>query len=117
VTIVVDESVSLAVALRLRALGHVVLAIAEGATAGLGDAEVFALACAQRAILVTRDRGFTKPLRYAPAEVGAILFIRPGNLPASEEVGLVERFLTSIPIDRFAGRLVTLTREGARIRE
>lgn len=116
-TIVVDESVSLAVALRLRALGHSVLAIAEGATAGLADADVFTLARAQRAILITRDRGFTKPLRYAPADVGAILFIRPGNLPASDEVALVERFLTSVPLDRFAGRLVTLTREGARIRE
>lgn len=116
-TLVIDESVSLAVALRLRALGHEVVAIAEEPTAGLSDSEVYALARARSAVLITRDRAFTKPLRYSPRELGAIVFIRPGNLRAADEVELVEHFLASVPLVRYAGRLVSLTREGARIRE
>lgn len=114
--IVVDESVSLAVALRLRAKGHDVIAIAERATAGMPDPQVFALARQENAVLITRDYGFTRSVRYPPAALPGILFIREGNLRSEDEVEIVERFLRDHEPAEFSGALVTLYRSSVRIR-
>ena len=113
--LVVDESASLTVALRLRDLGHQVIAIAEAATSGLPDEAVFALAHKTKSILVTRDHGFTRSIRYPPSSVGAIVDIRPGNLKCDGEVRLVERFFDTHKPESFAASLVTLYRNGVKI--
>lgn len=85
-------------------------------TSAASDEQVFAIAEEGAAVLVTRDYHFTNPVRFPPANVGAILYIRHGNLTSEEEIKLVEHFLESNPPETYGGRLVTLYRHSARLR-
>jgi len=114
--ILLDENVSLALAGTLRQTGHEVIAIAETAERGMTDAEVWELAKARRAVLITRDHGFTNPVRFRAQEVEAVIYIRRGNLRSEEEVALVMGFLAAHELDEYKGHLVTLWPGGARIR-
>ena len=90
--IVLDENVSLALTAALRQVGHKVIAVAETAERGMADTEVWELAKAERAVLITRDHGFTNPVRFRTQEVGAVIYLRRGNLSSEEEVALVTDF-------------------------
>jgi len=114
--IVLDENVSLALACALQQAGHEVIAIAETAERGMTDDEVWELAKAQRAILITRDHGFTNPVRFRAQEVEAVIYIRRGNLCSEEEAALVMDFLATHAVNAYTGCLVTLWPGGARIR-
>ena len=100
--IVLDENVSVALTAALRQVGHKVIAVAETAERGMADTEVWELAKAERAVLITRDHGFTK--------------WRRGNLSSEEGVALVIDFLAAHELDEYKGCLVTLWPGGARIR-
>ena len=106
--ILLDENVCLRLAGALREDGHEVLAIAESAGKGLPDGEVWSLACEDSSLLITRDYHFTNAVRFNPAFCLGIVFLRHGNLKASEEVALVRSFLLSHPLAEYQGRLVTL---------
>ena len=114
--IVLDENVSLALAGMLRQAGHEVFAVAETTERGLADDEVWELAKTRRAILITRDHGFTNPVRFRAQEVEAVIYLRRGNLRSEEEVALVMGFLAAHELDEYKGRLVTLWPDGVRIR-
>jgi len=114
--IVLDESVSYELAEALLRDGHQIVAIAEAATSGNTDEEVFALTCNSKSVLITRDYHFTNPLRYPSEKTGGIIYIRHGNLTSEEELQLVTRFLSNHPHSEFTGRLVTLYRDSVKIR-
>ena len=78
--IVLDESVSYGLGEILRHAGHEVIAIAEAATAGNTDEEVFRLACDLKAVLITRDYHFTNHLRFPADKTTGIIYIRHGKL-------------------------------------
>ena len=114
--IILDENVSLALAGALRQAGHEVIAIGESAERGMADDELWELAKAWRAILITRDHGFTNPVRFRAQEVEAVIYLRRGNLRSEEEIALVMGFLAAHELDEYKGRLVTLWPGGVRIR-
>jgi predicted nuclease of predicted toxin-antitoxin system len=114
--IVLDESVSYGLVEALLRDGHQIVAIADAATAGNTDEEVFALAGTSKSVLITRDYHFTNPLRYPSEKTGGIIYIRHGNLTSEEELQLVTRFLSNHPHSEFTGRLVTLYRDSVKIR-
>ncbi|MFA4835450.1 MAG: DUF5615 family PIN-like protein [Dehalococcoidia bacterium] len=114
--IVLDESVSYGLAEVLRHEGHEIIAIAESATSGNIDEEVFSFACKIMAVLITRDYHFTNPLRFPPEKTGGIIYIRHGNLTSEEEILLVTKFLSNHTHTEFSGRLATLYRDSVRIR-
>jgi predicted nuclease of predicted toxin-antitoxin system len=114
--IIVDESVSYGLAAVLRTSGHIVTSIAESATSGIADEEIYNLAIQEQAILVTRDFHFSNPLRYPPQKTGGIIYVRHGNLKSSEEIEMVERFLTVHRYEEYSGRLVTLYKDSVKIR-
>ncbi len=68
--IIVDESVSYGLAAILRSTGHVVRSIAESATSGTVDEEIYNLVIQERAILITRDFHFSNALRFPPVGGG-----------------------------------------------
>jgi len=90
--------------------------IADTATSGIGDEEVFRIASEQKALLITRDYHFTNPLRFPPQKTRGIIFIRHGNLASDEEIGLVKKFLALHVHEEFDGKLVTLYKDGVKIR-
>ena len=114
--IILDENVSLALANVLREAGHEVIAIAEAADRGLTDNEVWELAKTRQAVLVTRDHGFTNPVRFRTQDAGAVIYLRRGNLSSEEEIALVRDFLAAYSFNEYKGCLVTLWPGGARIR-
>ncbi len=114
--IVLDESVSYGLADVLLRDGHQIVAIAETATSGNTDEEVFLLACNSQSILITRDYHFTNPLRFPPDKTGGIIYVRHGNLTSEQEILLVTKFLTHHPHAEFIGRLATLYRDSVKIR-
>lgn len=114
--IVLDESVSYGLAEALLRDGHQIVAIAESATSGNTDEEVFTLACNSKSVLITRDYHFTNPLRYPSKKTGGIIYIRHGNLTSEEEILLVSKFLSNHPHAEFSGKLATLYRDSVKIR-
>jgi predicted nuclease of predicted toxin-antitoxin system len=114
--IILDESVSYGLAEVLLRDGHQIVAIAESATSGNTDEEVFTLACKSESVLITRDYHFTNPLRFPPEKTGGIIYIRHGNLTSEEEILLVTKFFSNHPYTEFSGRLATLYRDSVKIR-
>ncbi|OHB74157.1 MAG: hypothetical protein A2Z34_03825 [Planctomycetes bacterium RBG_16_59_8] len=114
--ILVDESVCRTLTTVLRQRGDDVTAISELGTPGIPDEQVFTLAERQQAVLITRDYHFTNPLRFPSARVGAVIYIRHGNLTSEEESALVVHFLDTHPLDAYRGTLVTLAKSSTRVR-
>ncbi len=114
--IIVDESVSYGLAAILRSTGYVVTSIAESATSGTVDEEIYNLVIQESAILITRDFHFTNALRFPPEKTGGIIYIRHGNLRSSDEIKMVERFLSTHQHEEYNGRLVTLYTDSVKIR-
>lgn len=113
---VIDENMSFAVVEFLRDGGHEVIAISEASTTGFADHQVFELVNKAQAILVTRDKHFTNPLRFPATESSGIIYIRRGNLTSEQEVGILRSFLLAHEPTEFNGKLVTLYLNSARIR-
>ena len=113
---VIDENVSFAVVEFLRGNGHEVIAISETATSGIADSSVFDLARSEPAILVTRDRHFTNPIRFPATDTTGIIYIRRGNLTSEQEVSIIRAFLLSHKPSEYHGKLVTLYLNSAKIR-
>ena len=114
--IIIDESVSYSLVKTLRQSGHTIIAIAEPDTSGLLDEEVFKIVLKEGAVFITRDYHFTNSLRFDSAKTKGIIYIRSGNLTASEEVGLVLKFFSKYQPEYFSGKLVTLYKDSIRIR-
>ncbi len=112
---VVDENVSFGLVGALRKAGEEVLAIAES-NRSVSDTAIFGLAQKDKAILITRDYHFTNPIRFSPNEIGAIIYIRQGNLSSTEEIQLVMNFLGRHSLNQFKGKLVTLYKGSIKIR-
>lgn len=114
--IILDESVSYGLAEVLLRDGHQIVAIAESATSGNTDEEVFTLACKGKCVLITRDYHFTNPLRFPSEKTGGIVYIRHGNLTSKEEILLVTKFLANHSHPEFNGKLITLYKDSVKIR-
>ncbi len=113
---VVDENVSMSVTDRLRALGHFVFALSDNMYAGIKDTEVYNLTIKEKAILITRDHHFTNTIRFPTGQTEGIIYIRYGNLRSEEEAELVVRLVQSHDLSTIKGQLVTLYKDGIKIR-
>ncbi len=111
-----DENVSYRLVKVLRDAGNEVVSIAEFIQRGISDISNFTLSKESNAILLTCDYHFTNPIRFEPRKVGAIIYIRPGNLTSKEEIEIVMNFLRRYPLQQFKGKLVTLYKNSIRIR-
>ena len=114
--IVLDESVSYSLTNVLRDTGHTVIAIAESPTSGLSDDEIFKITIENSAVLITRDYHFTNAVRFDPTSTKGIIYIRYGNLTTTEEIGLVQNFLSKHSPEFYSGKLVILYRDSVKIR-
>ncbi|MGA8849841.1 MAG: DUF5615 family PIN-like protein [Dehalococcoidia bacterium] len=82
----------------------------------LSDEDVYTLILGEQAILVTRDYHFTNPIRFPAEKTKGIIYIRYGNLKSEEEIMMAENCLCSHDLETFQRKLVTLYKDGMRIR-
>lgn len=68
------------------------------------------------AILVTRDFHFTNSIRFPAKGTAGIIYLRKGNLKIEEEVKIVIDFISKGGLELVKEHLVTLDRQGVRIR-
>ncbi|MCX7049948.1 MAG: DUF5615 family PIN-like protein [Candidatus Sumerlaeota bacterium] len=114
--ILLDENISLRLARILRESGFIVSSIAENADKGMLDEEVWPLACSAPYLLITRDYHFTNPVRYDPSKCLGIIFLRHGNLTASDETQIVLSFLAKFSLEQYQGKLVVLSKNDVKFR-
>jgi predicted nuclease of predicted toxin-antitoxin system len=112
---VVDESVSYAVVEKLRELEYEVISVAKDYTS-LKDQDVYKLAVAEKAILITRDYHFTNSIRFPPEKTNGIVYIRHGNLKSEEEARFVLEFAKKYIPEKIRGSLIILQKRGIKIR-
>lgn len=113
---IVDENVSYSVVDSLRMLSYEVISIAEKGHSGTKDEKVYKLTVENKAVLITRDFHFTNNFRFPSKNTKGIIYIRVGNLRSDEEVSLIERFLRNYSLETISGTLVTIYRDGVKIR-
>ena len=77
---------------------------------GLKDNIIWELAVREKAVLITRDYHFTNTVRFPSKDIGAIIYIRHGNLKASEEIEIILDFLKRHLFKEFENRLVVLSK-------
>ncbi|WP_107561440.1 DUF5615 family PIN-like protein [Candidatus Methylomirabilis limnetica] len=108
----IDECVSPTTVALLRGLGHDVLDIKELERFGTQDFEIYRIACQQKRVIVTTDKGFRM---FDPARCGGIIIstIRP-NTPVRYEPRL-KHLLTTTHLDELTGVLVLLEEKRHRL--
>lgn len=101
----IDECVSPTTVHLLRNLSHDVLDIKELKRFGAQDREIYHIACQQKRVIFTTDKGFRV---FNPARCGGIIIsmIRP-NTPLRYEPRL-KHLLTTTHLDELTGALVLL---------
>lgn len=81
----VDEDMPRSTAPALRDAGHAAVDVRDVGLRGHSDAEVFAYAQAQGAVLITADKGFADVLAFAPGTHASIIVVRvPNELPTKQ---------------------------------
>jgi hypothetical protein len=105
VRFLIDECISPTTVQLLRQLGHDVLDVKELKRFGLKDAEVYHIACQQKRVIFTIDKGFRA---FNPARCGGIIIstIQP-NTPVRYEPRL-QHLLRTTRLEDLTGTLVLL---------
>lgn len=108
----IDECVSPTTVQLLRNLGHDVLDIKDLKRFGAQDLEIYRIACQQKRVIFTTDKGFRA---FNPARCGGIIIstIRP-NTPVRYEPRLKHLLTTTHP-DKLTGALVLLEEKRHRL--
>lgn len=112
----VDENVSLAVAERLRHLGHEAEAVIESDLHSASDRQIFQMAVESDSILITRDHHFTNSLLFPADQTKGIIYIRQGNLQSDGEADLIEKTVNELPSKKIEGKLLTIYKRFSTIR-
>jgi len=112
---VVDESVSYAVVEKLQELKYEVISVAKD-FASLKDRDVYKLAVAEKAILITRDHHFTNSIRFPPEKTNGIVYVRHGNIKSEDEAKLVLEFVQKYIPKGIRSSLIVLQKKGIKIR-
>jgi predicted nuclease of predicted toxin-antitoxin system len=115
--ILLDEDMPRSLAKYLRQAGHDVTDVRDVGLRGHSDAEVFAYAQAERAILITADKGFANVLKHPPGSHAGIVVSRvPDTLPTDVVNQAIVQALAKLEGENLAGMLVIIERERIRLR-
>lgn len=114
--LLLDENLSPAHALRLRAAGHDALAAVEAGLGGVADAAVRAFAIGHGRILVTLDADFGHVLRYPVEGTPGVIWLRPWP-PSESAIELVlDQAVRTLAEIQMGGKLAVAEPGRVRIR-
>lgn len=116
-TFLVDEDMPRSTAVALREAGHNALDVRDVGLRGHSDAEVFAFAQSQRAVLVSADKGFADTVTFVPGTHEGLVVLRlPNELPTREVNRQLLRALSDLEGEDLMGMLVIVEAGRVRIR-
>jgi predicted nuclease of predicted toxin-antitoxin system len=95
-----DQSADFRLISHLRQLGHDVQAISQNYPPGLADADVLAIARAERRVLIVADRDFGELIFHQRLAHAGVMFFRLPGAPLDTKIDHLNRVL-----DEYAGEL------------
>jgi predicted nuclease of predicted toxin-antitoxin system len=115
--LLIDEDMPRSTAVALREGDHTALDVRDVGLRGHSDADVFAYAQAQDAILVTADKGFANVLSFPPGSHAGLIVLRvPNELPTRKVNELLLKALAQLEDEVLKGVLVIIEPGRVRIR-
>lgn len=108
-----DENIAPAVVDALRATGHDVLAVRDGAQ-GASDDAVLRMALRDRRIVVTHDRDFGNVIRYPVGRHCGVIFVRLRNQSPPSVARILVSLFFSVSPRRFRNHLAIVTESETR---
>lgn len=104
-------------AIALRRAGHLALDVRDVGLRGHSDADVFAFAQTQEAILITADKGFANVLSFPPGSHAGLIVLRvPNEFPTKKVNELLLQALAQLEDETLKGLLVIIEPGRLRIR-
>jgi len=114
--IIANENVFDPMVQALRELGHDVLDTKHTVFAGSADDLVYGKAVADKLVVVTMDKDFTRMLRFPPDKCGGIVVVELYRMTVAEATERLRRAFAGLSPDKVAGRLTIIDRRGVRHR-
>lgn len=112
----VDEDLPKRAVQMLRRRGHQAVGVVEQGMGGAKDPDLWKVVQAERAFLVTADKGFGDIRSYPPGSHQGVLLLRPDQAGIRPVLELLERVLTTYDLEVLAGTIAVATPRGVRIR-
>lgn len=103
--VILDADIPHSFLFGLKNKGYDVVDVRDISKAALSDEEIFALACKEKRILITRDLDFSNILRYPPKESSGIIVLRTYLLPKEDMFKIILKVL-ELPEGQLKGTLV-----------
>lgn len=100
----------------LRSAGHNVIDTKRTQLAGAPDQDVYDKAVSEHLVIVTMDKDFSRMVRFPPERCGGIVVAKLYRLTVDDATATFGRHFAALAEDRIKGRLVVITRDGARVR-
>lgn len=111
-----DEGLSQTLVSQLAARGYEAYTVLGQGWGGLKDPVLWPAVQAERAFLITIDKGFGDIRRYPPGTHAGVLVLRPDVEGINEYMLLLQSVLATHSLDEFAGCVVVATPRGVRVR-
>ncbi len=111
-----DENVYQPMVTMLGELGHDVFDIKEQQLLGIGDERVMEMACEQKRVLITLDKGFSSILLYPPGAHPGVIVLRVWRLSIAKATEVLRNFIQTTPEYQLTGKLVIVEPSRARFR-
>lgn len=112
----VDEDLPKAAVQMMRHHGHDAVSVIEQGMGGTKDSPLWQAVQAEKRFLVTADKGFGDIRSYPPGSHHGILLLRPHQAGIGPVLALLERTLTTYPLEALVGAVAVVTPRGVRIR-
>lgn len=100
----------------LKSEGHNVINIRKTPLAGATDDKIYEKAVKDKRVIITMDKDFSRIVRFPPEKCGGIIVVKLYRMTVDETTEIFKRRFKSLDEEKVKGRLVTITREGIRIR-
>ena len=112
-----DENIYEPIMAFLKSLGHDVLSIRDAGLSGIPDVDVYQHACAERRIIITMDKDFSRTSRFPPVGCGGIVILKLYKLKVEEALELFKKYFATLKENDITNNLVIITHKGTRIRK
>ena len=114
--ILADENIYEPIIGYLRNSGHDVISIRDSGLSGISDDDVYKRACAEKRVIITMDKDFSRTFRFPPEGCGGIIIVKLYKVTVEEAFKHFKNYFAALKKDDITDNLIIVTQEGTRIR-